>query len=70
MTFLRNPYFLAALVFFVLGAFATVFTWWAGLMLLMIAFLCAFAGVTLGMMRNRHQGAKPAGGIQLHDNLG
>jgi hypothetical protein len=68
VTFLRNPYFLAAILFFVLGCFGTAFSWMTGLILLVIAFFCAFAGVTLGMMRNRQHGKTgPIGTIHLRE---
>ena len=69
MTFLRNPYFIAALLFFVLGVFGIAFSWFTGLMLLVIAFFCAFAGVTTGMFRRREGvAAKPLGTVQLHQD--
>ena len=69
MTFLRNPYFLAALLFFVLGVFGTALSWFTGLMLLVIAFFCAFTGVTMGMFRRRESGNKTAlGTVHLHQD--
>jgi hypothetical protein len=68
MTFLRNPYFLAALLFLVLGCFGVAVSWMTGLMLLVIAFFCAFVGVTMGMLRTRHQGPRASdGAIRLRD---
>jgi hypothetical protein len=69
VTFLRNPYFVSALLFLVLGAFGTAYSWVTGLMLLVIAFFCGFTGVTVGMMRNRRHGdTGPLGTIHLHED--
>jgi hypothetical protein len=66
VTFLRNPYFVAALLFFILGVAGVAVSWFTGLMLLTIAFFCALAGVTLGMLRQRHAGDEaPRGTIKL-----
>jgi hypothetical protein len=68
VTFLKNPYFIAALLFFVLGVFGIAVSWMTGLILLVIAFFCAFTGVTAGMMRNRRNGDTSAiGTIHLHN---
>ena len=64
MTLLRNPYFVTAILLFVLGCFGLAVSWMTGLILLVIAFLAALAGVTIGMMRS-HEMAKQE--IHLHD---
>ena len=55
VTFLRNPYFIAALLFFVLGVFGVAVSWFTGLILLVIAFSCAFTGVAMGIFRRRER---------------
>jgi hypothetical protein len=72
VSFLRNPYFIAALLFFVLGVFGIAVSWFTGLILLVVAFFCAFTGITVGMLRRREGDNKQADGTirlnQLHQD--
>jgi uncharacterized membrane protein YhaH (DUF805 family) len=64
MKFLRNPYFITALLLLVLGCFGIAVSWMTGLILLVIGFMAALAGVTTGVMRT-HDAHKQ--GIELHE---